>query len=140
METIDDEVVVTYTDGEKVNLGKLANSQGPEGPKGEKGDQGEKGEAGTNGANGKDGRGVAGAKIDGGNLILTYTDGTAENLGRVEGATTVKVEGEAGGSSTSSNASWLWALLLLIPVGIAALLSTPMAQPYLQQAREMLNI
>lgn len=81
----------------------MDGKDGADGKPGATGPKGEKGEAGTSG---RDGRGVAGAKIDGGNLILTYTDGTAENLGRV----------------------------LLIPVDHAALLSTPMAQPYLQQA------
>lgn len=82
------------------------DATGPKGDRGDMGTQGPKGEKGEAGTNGRDGRGVAGAKIDGGNLTLTYSDGTAENLGRV----------------------------LLIPVDIAALLSTPMAQPYLQQA------
>ncbi|MGV0379583.1 Rib/alpha-like domain-containing protein [Corynebacterium lehmanniae] len=125
---------------------------GAQGPKGDKGDtgaagadgrdgvDGETGAAGANGRDGKDGRGISDAKIDdNGNLVLSYTDGTSQNLGKVEG-TAVKVDNQDGGSSTSSTgSSWLW-LLLLIPVGIIALLASPIAQPYIDQMRAEFNI
>ena len=87
--------------GEKGDTGK----DGQQGEKGDKGDKGDPGEAGTpgqdgkdgtNGANGasgadgkdgKDGVGIAKAEINAnGELVLTYTDGTTANLGKVVGA------------------------------------------------------
>lgn len=58
--------------------------------KGEKGEKGGTGAAGRNGAdgkNGKDGVGISKAEINAdGELVLTYTDGTMVNLGKVVGA------------------------------------------------------
>lgn len=74
---------------------------GPQGAQGVKGDQGEKGETGAAGADGVDGKdgadgkdgvdgvdgvGIASALInEDGELVLTYTDGTSANLGKVTG-------------------------------------------------------
>lgn len=149
LETKDGEIVVTYTDGSAANLGPVQGLKGEKGPQGEKGDKGDKGEtgqagtdgvAGARGVDGKDGRGVSNAKIDNeGNLVLSYSDGTTQNVGRVEG-TEVKTVTENGGSSTSSKgSSWLW-VLLLIPVGIVALLASPVAQPYVDQLRAEFKI
>lgn len=115
-------------------------TNGTDGVDGNDGVDGETGAAGANGRDGKDGRGISDAKIDdNGNLVLSYTDGTSQNLGKVEG-TAVKVNNQDGGSSTSSTgSSWLW-LLLLIPVGIIALLASPIAQPYIDQMRAEFNI
>ena len=113
---------------------------GKDGAQGPKGDKGDAGVAGADGRDGKDGRGISDAKIDdNGNLVLSYTDGTSQNLGKVEGTVT-NVETQDDGSSTSSTgSSWLW-LLLLIPVGIIALLASPIAQPYVDQLRAEFNI
>ncbi len=55
--------------------------------KGDTGAAGADGKDGTNGANGEDGIGIAKAEINGsGELILTYTDGTTVNLGKLVGA------------------------------------------------------
>ena len=99
--------------GEKGDTGE-AGQQGEKGDKGDKGDPGQDGKDGTNGANGasgadgkdgapgkdgidgkdgtsgadgKDGVGIAKAEINAnGELVLTYTDGTTANLGKVVGA------------------------------------------------------
>ena len=104
------ELILTYTNGETVNLGKVTNTDGENSTdstgiknvtmssngeliitltdnsvlnlgnvKGEKGDKGDKGE---NGTDGKDGRGITDLKIVDGNLIVNYTDGTSENIGK----------------------------------------------------------
>ena len=87
---------------------KATGEAGQQGEKGDKGDKGDPGEAGTpgqdgkdgtngangaNGADGKDGKdgkdgvGIAKAEINAnGELVLTYTDGTTANLGKVVGA------------------------------------------------------
>ena len=63
----------------------LKGQQGEKGDKGDKGDpgsKGEKGNAGSKGDKGEAGRGIASMEInDNGELIVTYTDGTTENLG-----------------------------------------------------------
>ena len=99
--------------GDKGDTGE-AGQQGEKGDKGDKGDPGQDGKDGTNGANGasgadgkdgapgkdgidgkdgtsgadgKDGVGIAKAEINAnGELVLTYTDGTTANLGKVVGA------------------------------------------------------
>jgi len=59
-------------------------ARGPAGPRGDKGERGEaiKGDAGQDGA---DGRGIVSVSIVGVNLVITYTDGTKVNVGRVMG-------------------------------------------------------
>ena len=92
---------VTYTDGTTKNLGSVAGPKGDQGkpgtdgqdgqdgaqgPKGDKGDAGQDGTDGKNGADGKDGRGIKSVTTnDKGDLIITYTDGTTENAGKVSG-------------------------------------------------------
>ncbi|MCO7195637.1 hypothetical protein [Pseudonocardia sp. McavD-2-B] len=75
-----DRLVVTYTDGEAVDVGRVV------GPAGEDGDQGEAGD---------DGRGIAGTEITDGRLVVTYTDGSTADLGRVAGANGRGVAGVA---------------------------------------------
>jgi integrin beta 3 len=59
---------------------------GKDGADGAPGEPGSAGERGLDGKDGRDGVGVAGAIIDrGGNLILTMSDGSTRDLGRVEG-------------------------------------------------------
>ena len=82
--------------GEKGDKGDKGDTgaqgiQGEKGDKGEKGDtgaqgiQGEKGDKGTDGRDGTDGRGIESAEIVNGKLILHYTDGTSDNLGKITG-------------------------------------------------------
>lgn len=83
-------------------LASLKGKQGEKGEQGIQGIQGEKGQNGkdgtngvnsidgidgTNGIDGKDGIGITNAEINNsGELILTYSDGTSANLGKVVGA------------------------------------------------------
>lgn len=63
------ELVITYSNGESTNLGKIV------------------GKDGLDGTNGKDGIGITNAEINNsGELILTYSDGKSVNLGKVVGA------------------------------------------------------
>lgn len=130
------ELVITYSNGDSTNLGKIVGKDGLDGTNGQnglsayeiaknggfigteeewlkslkgadgaKGEQGEKGEQGiqgiqgekgqngkdgtngTNGIDGKDGIGITNAEINiSGELILTYSNGTSANLGKVVGA------------------------------------------------------
>ena len=72
--------------GEKGEQGE----QGIQGVQGEKGQNGKDGTNGTNGidgTNGKDGIGITNAEINtSGELILTYSNGTSANLGKVVGS------------------------------------------------------
>ena len=54
---------------------------GPAGPTGPQGPQGETGPAGTNGL------GIRDVSLDAGNLVITYTDSTLDNVGNVIGPT-----------------------------------------------------
>lgn len=63
------ELVITYSNGDSINLGKIV------------------GKDGLDGTNGKDGIGIANAEINAsGELTLTYSNGTSANLGKVVGA------------------------------------------------------
>ncbi len=78
--TINDkgELVLTYTDGNTVNLGKVTGTDGQDG---------QNGTDGTDGEDGKDGVGIKSATInDKGELVLIYTDGNTVNLGKVTGS------------------------------------------------------
>ena len=66
----DGQLSITYSDNSVVDLG---NIKGEKGEKGEKGDKGDTGEAG---------RGIAKTALVNGELIVTYTDGTQDNLGK----------------------------------------------------------
>ena len=86
---------VTYTDGTTKNLGSVAGpkgdqgepgTDGQDGQDGAQGPKGDKGDAGQDGTDGKDGRGIKSVTTnDKGDLIITYTDGTTENAGKVVG-------------------------------------------------------
>ena len=71
---------ILMTDNSVYNLG---NIKGEKGEKGDPGEKGEKGDKGDPGENGKDGRGIAGTKLVNGELVITYTDGTSDNLGKI---------------------------------------------------------
>ena len=69
------------------DLVALTELQGAAGENGKNGTDGKDGVDGKNGADGKDGIGIAKAEINAdGELVLTYTDGKAVNLGKVVGA------------------------------------------------------
>ncbi|SIQ65323.1 hypothetical protein SAMN05421802_1231, partial [Corynebacterium afermentans] len=93
------ELVVTYDNGDTENLGKVEGADGKDGDQGPKGDKGDTGDAGKDGADGVDGkdgkdgkdgengRGIANLEVnEDGELMVTYTDGETQNLGRVAGA------------------------------------------------------
>ena len=74
------------TDDTVYNLGKVTGENGEKGDRGEAGDKGDKGDKGDAGSDGADGVGVKNAAVDeNGNLIITLTDGTVHNLGKVTG-------------------------------------------------------
>lgn len=77
------ELMVTLSDNSVINLG---NVKGEKGDKGDKGDKGAHGEKGEKGDKGDTGRGIAKTELVNGELIITYTDGTKENLGSVTSA------------------------------------------------------
>ena len=70
------------TDNTVCNLGNI------KGEKGDKGEKGEKGDKGADGKDGKDGRGIAKTELVNGELVITYTDGTSDNLGSIGGDVT----------------------------------------------------
>ena len=70
--------------GEKGDKGDKGDT-GEQGIQGDKGDKGDKGDTGADGRDGADGRGIESAEIVNGELILHYTDGTSDNLGKITG-------------------------------------------------------
>ena len=72
------ELVITLSNGTVINLGNV---------KGDKGDKGEAGEDGVDGTDGKDGVSIVKSEInEKGELVLTYSNGTSINLGKVVGS------------------------------------------------------
>ena len=74
------------TDNSVTNLGNVKGEKGDKGDtgaKGDKGEKGDKGDPGVDGKDGKDGRGIAKTELVNGELIITYTDGTSDNLGKI---------------------------------------------------------
>ena len=136
-------LIVTYSDGETADLGKVTGENGAGGEQGPKGDTGA---AGADGADGNDGRGIVNLAVDeDGELIATYTDGETQNLGRVTGADGkdgkdgVNAPAPAGeGSSVSdrclpSVGIMALPLLALIPLGLAATMDIPALAPVKEQ-------
>ena len=90
------ELVITYSDGNTVNLGKVVGNDGAKGEQGlqgVKGDKGDKGDAGINGTdgidgtNGVDGVGITDVTINADNeLVLSFSNGNVINLGNIKGA------------------------------------------------------
>ena len=74
----DGNLSILMTDNTVYNLGNV---------KGEKGDKGDKGDTGEKGA---DGRGIADMEIINGELVVTYTDGTTDNLGSIGSGTSTE--------------------------------------------------
>ena len=90
--------MITYSDGNSVNLGIVVGKDGEKGDKGDKGDtgatgaqgiqgeKGDKGDTGAAGADGKDGIGVTKTGInEDGQLVVYYSDGNHDTLGVVVG-------------------------------------------------------
>lgn len=87
------ELVLSFSNGQRANVGAVVGAKGDKGDKGDKGEQGlqgakgEKGDKGENGLNGSDGIGVKKSEINSaGELVITYTNDLTENLGPVVGA------------------------------------------------------
>lgn len=59
-------------------------TRGEQGPQGIQGEQGIQGPQGPKGEDGEDGRGVEKFEIIDGELIIYYTDGTSQNLGKIQ--------------------------------------------------------
>ena len=70
-------LIVTLTDDTELDLGKVTGDKGTQGEQGDKGDKGDKGDTGV---------GVKSVTVDDdGNLIITLTDNTKHNAGKVTG-------------------------------------------------------
>lgn len=100
------ELVITYSNGDSTNLGKIVGKDGLDGTNGQNGlsayeiaKNGDfigteedwlkflKGEQGEKGQNGADGIGIASSEINkNGELVITYSNNTVDNLGVVVGA------------------------------------------------------
>ena len=105
------ELVITYEDGEAVNLGVVVGAQGATGPQGEKGDtgatgatgaQGEKGEKGDKGDKGDTGatgatgpQGEKGEKGDTGEAGADGSSGCSSSIGAVSTIAMISVLGFA---------------------------------------------
>ncbi|MEH0147203.1 ExeM/NucH family extracellular endonuclease [Corynebacterium sp. Q4381] len=115
----DGDLIITYSDGETSNLGKVAAQPGT------------------------DGRGVTSAEVnDNGELVLTYSDGTTQNLGKVTGSTPAPAP--APGTNASSNGrciaaavGWGLPLVALVPLGLAATIGIPALQPVQDQVNQL---
>ena len=80
-------LVITYTDNTTSNLGVVVGADGS---------NGQNGTDGQDGADGKDGVGITRAEINtDGELVLSFSDGTAINVGRVVGG---QASGETNGT------------------------------------------
>lgn len=101
------ELIIKLSDGTSIDVGSVAGTDGKNGTNGKDGKDGKNGKNGkdgkngidgkdgingadgSNGSNGKDGvngidgRGIAKTKLVNGELIITYTDGTQENIGGI---------------------------------------------------------
>lgn len=92
--TNSDELVITLTNGSTLNLGCIKGADGKDGTNGK---DGADGKDGANGDNGKDGVGIKKTEINAlGELVITYTDDTADNLG--------VIVSDNGGAGTSADA------------------------------------
>lgn len=87
----DGELVLTYSNGETANLGKVVGENGQNGIDGNQGDSG------------ADGIGISSAEInENGELVLTYTNSESVNLGKVVGSDgTNGIDGQDGKDGTS---------------------------------------
>ena len=130
-------LIVIYPDGSGFNLGHVvgndgaqgpagpAGEQGPAGPAGEQGPAGPAGEQGPAGPAGENGAGIEGFEINAnGELVVTYEDGTTENLGKVVGEKGDKGEpGEKGDPGEPAEGGCGGSIATVSIVGAAALLA-----------------
>lgn len=80
------ELVISFSNGQRTNVGSVIGAAGAKGEKGEQGEKGDKGDKGDNGI------GIKKSEINSlGELVVTYTDDTVANLGAVVGAKVTKV-------------------------------------------------
>ncbi len=78
------ELVISFSEGNPINLGSV---KGAKGDKGDKGDTGATGATGATGEAGKDGISITGAEInENGELVISFSEGNPVNLGKVVGA------------------------------------------------------
>lgn len=120
-------LILNYSDGRTEDLGKVVGDDGAQGPAGPAGEQGPAGPAGADGEDGADGTVIEGFEInENGELVVTYGDGTTENLGRVVGEKGDKgdpgetPEGGCGGSIAT--VSVVGAVALIALAGTAVVL------------------
>ena len=86
----DNELVLSFSNGNVINLG---NIKGSKGDKGDKGDKGEQGQQGLQGSKGADGLGIAKMSFNSnGELIVEYTDNTRDNLGKISDSTSENID------------------------------------------------
>lgn len=76
-------LILTYTDGNSANVGRVV---GRDGSQGIPGNDGTDGQPGMPGQDGSDGVSITNATITNGNLILSFSNGTTRNVGNVVGA------------------------------------------------------
>ena len=82
--TFDGELVLTYSNNQRSNLGKVIGADGKDG---QNGADGKDGQDGINGVDGKDGVSVVKSEINAkGELVITYSNNQVDNLGVVVGA------------------------------------------------------
>ena len=130
----------TGAQGPKGETG-AAGKNGEDGAKGEQGEPGTDGQNGRDGKNGTDGRGIAEATVnEDGELVITFTDGAPQNLGRVTGADGKDGANAPAGESSSVSDRCLPSvgvmalpLLALVPVGLAATMDIPALAPVKEQ-------
>lgn len=108
------ELVLTYTNGETANLGGVV---GKDGRDGKNGADGKDGRDGTDGTSGTDGISISAAVInESGELIISYSDGTTANLGKVVGSDGINgvngTNGKDGISVSSAEINSLGELVL----------------------------
>ena len=83
----DSELIIKYSDGTSESLGCVKGDPGDPGLKGEQGDMGYTGKTGKAG---KDGVSITKTEINSdGDLIIYYSDGTSESVGKVAGDGTI---------------------------------------------------
>lgn len=105
------ELVLTYTNGETANLGGVVGKDGRDGKNGADGKDGRDGTSGT------DGISISAAVInESGELIISYSDGTTANLGKVVGSDGINgvngTNGKDGISVSSAEINSLGELVL----------------------------
>ncbi len=101
-------LIVTYSDGETNRVGKVAGDKGQDGSNGRDGAPGRDGKDGLPGFPGRDGKnglGIDDATINAsGELIVTFSDKTTKNLGRIVGRDGQSIQTNVGGGKVIDTA------------------------------------